>query len=456
MGTAVFALVLAAIFGLALANVRTFCVAVLVLAGLEMPVLTGEGRFFGGVLEVDSQALYMFAVMAGCCIALAVRFTAAGAALARRPLWIALLLYAAVSLVWTTNVVYGLRMWVKLATPLLFFWTVAVAMGEGLRAREVLAAALGGALLALALALANAASGGALSPLIPVEGLFGFRQLSAPYSSPSNFSFLLSTAAFVAYGGYLATRRAARLLVAIALVVAVLFALNRAALGGLVLGLVAFHAIRVRVRPGGVVVALVLALVGVGLLGLSPAFKKRMFFDAEDVPWTTLLTDSGAFLSHLDTSGRNDLWQQASESFAGSSTLVGSGVGAVDRWIRDREVRSSELHSDLYRVFLDLGAIGLLGYVCAFGALLVALIQRGRAAEAADPGRLPVERIGLAALVCYFTTLPTDNSINYVTQFGVVVFALAAAGLNGSGRRSAAELDFPAPSRARRFASVLD
>jgi hypothetical protein len=455
MGTVVFALLMAGVLGLALVNVRAFCLAVLVLAGLEMPVLTGETRFFGGVLEVDSQALYMFTVMAGCAIALAVRFTAAGTAIARRPLWLALLLFAAVSLVWTTNVVYGLRMLVKLVTPVLFLWTVSVALTEGLRVRDLLGAALAGGLLALALALVNAASGGALSPLIPVEGLLGLRQLSAPYSSPSNFSFLLSVAAFVSYGLFQATRRVGYVVIAAALVVAVLFALNRAALGGLVLGLIAFHAIRARIRPGGAIVAVLLVLVGVGLLGLSPAFKKRMFFDAEDVPWTTLLTDSGAFLAHLDTSGRNDLWQQAADAFAGGSTLVGSGVGSVDRWIRDRDVRSAELHSDLYRLYLDLGLVGLGLYVSAFAGLVATLVRRGRASDAADAGRLPVERIGLAALVCYFTTLPTDNSINYVTQFGVVVFALAAAGMTGRTGDPGAASAAVAAQRPRRFANVL-
>lgn len=453
MGTVLFAVLVLALLALAFVNVKSFCLAVLLLAGLEMPLLTGEARFFGGALEVDAQALYMFCVMTGCAIALALRPAAAARNAARFPGWLLLLGFAVLSLVWTPGTVYGLRMLVKLATPVLFLLTCWVAMEEGLAPAAIIRAALGAALLALILAVVNFATHGALAPLIPVEGLFHLPQLSAPYSSPSNFAFLMAAAVFAAYGCFLRGQGASFLAMALACAAALLFALNRAALGSLALGFLGFHLARARLRPGYVLAgALALALVA-GSLMLSPAFKKRMFYDADDIPWSTLLTDSGAFLTHLDTSGRNDLWLQAGESFAGTSTWFGAGIGSVDRWIRDRDVRGVELHSDLYRLYLDLGLLGLTLYCFAVASLVVALGKSARAAvSAADAVGA---RIGVAALVGYFATLPTDNSLNYVAQFGVVAYALVAAGLTPVGARQATIQAGSVTRRAPRFANVV-
>ncbi|MBS0375196.1 MAG: hypothetical protein JSR73_11500 [Proteobacteria bacterium] len=422
------------------------------LAGVEMPLLTGEARFFSGVLEVDAQALYMFCVMAGCAIALALRPAAAARTAARIPAWLVLLGFAALSLTWTPSAVYGLRMLVKLATPALFLATCLVAIDEGLPPAQLIRAAIGAALIALALALLNFVTRGALSPLIPVEGLFGLPQLSAPYSSPSNFAFLMAAAAFAAYGCFLRSRKAGFVIVALSCGVAILFALNRAALGSLAVGFLGFHLARARLRPAYLLAGLLALALIAGSLMLSPAFKKRMFYDADDIPWSTLLTDSGAFLTHLDTSGRNDLWLQANESFAGTSAWFGGGIGSVDRWIRDRDVRGVELHSDLYRLYLDLGLLGLACYCVAIAALVVAL---GRVARTAgSTGEAIGARIGVAALVGYFATLPTDNSLNYVAQFGVVAYALVAAGLARTAAVPAVVSGAPLVPAAVRYANV--
>jgi hypothetical protein len=453
MGTICFAVLVVGLLALAFANVRVFCLAVLLLAGVEMPLLTGEARFFSGVLEVDAQALYMFCVMAGCAIALALRPAGAVKIAAGFPAWLMLLGFATLSLAWTPSAVYGLRMLVKLATPALFLLTCRVAMAEGLAPAAIIRAAIAAALIALSLALINFGTRGALSPLIPVEGLFRLPQLSAPYSSPSNFAFLMSAGAFAAYGCFQRGRRPGFLLVVLACVIAILFALNRAALGSLALGFLGFQLARARWRPAYLLAgALALAIVG-GSLMLSPAFKKRMFYDADDIPWSTLLTDSGAFLTHLDTSGRNDLWLQAGEAFAGNSAWFGGGIGSVDRWIRDRDVRGVELHSDLYRLYLDLGVLGLALYVAAIATLVAAL---GRTARAAGSAAEAIgARVGIAALVGYFATLPTDNSLNYVAQFGIVAYALAAAGMARVDGR-AGMLAGPRPVEGPpRFANVL-
>jgi len=454
VGAVAFALVVAGLLWFAATDPKRFVLMTLVLAGLPMEVLTNAERFLSGSLDVDAQAIYMFAVLVGCSLVIAMRTARAYAIVSRMPAVVAFLALALASFAWADSVVYGLRMFVKLLTPLLFMWTAALATEEGLQAGDVARAVYGAAILLVGLAVTNLALHGALGALSTVPGLAGLPQLAAPYTSPSNFSFALAVAILIALGQWSNRRQAGYLVFAIALTAAVAFALCRAALAGLLVGYFAYstigreHPLRRLALAGGVVV------VSAAVLFSLPEFRHRMFFDPESVSWSAVLSDPRSVLEHLDTSGRDQLWTAAAADFQGRSPWLGSGVGSVDRWIRDRDVRGSELHSDIYRLYLDLGAIGL-GLFSLVLASCAAAALRGFRRGADRIAAFPVARVAVGALACYAATLPTDNSLNYVANFAVLVFGLLGCAM-ARGATVAGVPIVPADAPPRRFANVLE
>lgn len=453
---------LAGVLWLAATDIRRYSLAVLTFAGLPMPIFTGGARFLPGPLEIDAQAAYMFVVFLGCVLALVLRLGRALPEAARHPWLLAFLAFALASLAWADSFVYGARMLVKLAAPVAFMLVVSLAVAEGLTPRAVGRALYAAALLSLGIAAVNVASGGALGPLVSdlTRGWFGWPQFAAPYTSPSNFSFTLSVAVLVAYAGWLARRRAVYPLLATLLLVGIVLALCRAALAGLVLGLIAFHLPAGRIRLWHFAAGSAAVLAATTALVQSDAFKQRMFFEPDRVVYSQLFTDREAFFEQLNTSGRNQIWAEAVRDFESASPLVGEGVGAVDRWVRDRDERGNELHSDVFRLYLDLGGIGLGLYFAALAALALRL-RRVIAADAGEAEPVsPLARAALASLVCFAATLSTDNSLNYVTQFGVCVFGLVGLALGPVARvaavRGAARETGARPPATRRFANVVD
>jgi O-antigen ligase len=312
------------------------------------------------------------------------------------------------------------------------------------------------AALLIVLAVLNLATHGALGPLTEVPGLGGLPQLAAPYSSPSNFSFALSIAALVAYGRWTESRRKVHLMIAATLVVAVAFALCRAAILGLILGFVVFSVVGRPAAGRRLLLALAGAVLVFATLFSVPEFRHRMFFDPDSLSWASVLDDPASILEHLDTSGRDGLWTAAREDFRDRSIWVGSGIGSVDRWIRDRDVRGAELHSDVFRLYLDLGILGLGLFVAAFVSMARRMTRSLRGRRRDPRQGLPIERIALGALACYAATLPTDNSLNYVANFGVLVYGLVGLALAHPPVRVTAAAAVPIPPAPRRFAQILE
>lgn len=441
---------------LAATDVPRFCVATLFLAGVPMTLFAGD-RLLSGALDSNTQSLYMFVVASGTCLALIMRLNELQDELRRRVLLVVLICYAVGSLAWAGSMVYGIRMLTKLSCPMLFLVLTAIAVRQGLNDRRIRTAICAAGVASLALAVFNYASGGIIAPRLESPGLFGLTQLSAPFTSPADFSFTLCGSLFVAYGAWTERRSPWMLAIVLAMLAGLLLALCRAALAGALLGLIVFHVSGRRVRLHQSAIAVAAILLGAVVLVNTQAFKTRMFFDPEHVSWSMLLTDRQAFLENVDTSGRDELWGEAVHDFADESAAFGGGIGSVDRWIRDRFVRGAELHSDVFRLYLDLGTVGLAFYAAAMLSVVMQLVSALRGAAIGGSERTMGIRVALAAIVCYCMTLFTDNTLNYVTQFGVWVFCLAGASVNTAAREAvAAAQRLPVAATSRMFPNVVD
>jgi hypothetical protein len=446
VGNALFvALALATIF-FGMVKRPAFVALVIVMAGIPTSLLTGDTKYFVALGGMSGQAAWAFAIVIGCLAALIAYLARLHQVLARTPAFLLFLLFALISLSWAGSLLDGLRMLAKYAGPMLFFW-VLLAMEPGARlVRRLELALYAGCAIACALAIVNTLGGGFIAPLPAKSGVLGMNALAAPYTSAANFSFLVVCGAITAYCRFLASRRVLHLLITGFFLLCVAFAFVRISLAGAVLGFAIVHLVRARLFATPVFVAL--AVLATVLTVTSDAFMERMFFVPERVQWSQAISDPEKFLANVNTSGRTLLWSRAERAFAEESQWVGAGVGSVDAWINTGDSLASELHSEVYRVRLELGWIGLGIYLLGLLALWWRLV---RATRRANRQHVTVAmRASCALLPAYFLTLLTDNTINYASGFGVAVYGFGAiatveiAATRAAGRTSARA---PAPGR---------
>ena len=109
----------------------------------------------------------------------------------------------------------------------------------------------------------------------------------------------------------------------------------------------------------------------------------------------------------------------------------------MDAWINTGDAISTELHSEVFRLYLEVGWIGLILFMLGLVGLWWRLVRGLR--------RLPLGqqtvamRASCALLPPYALTLLTDNTINYASGFGVLVYALAALALADIRERSSVD-----------------
>lgn len=412
------------LLALASAN-RYWLVATLVLlAGIPMPLIAPDAVYFSALGGMNSQAAYALLVVAACVLVLASSPSDLPRVFAAAWGLMIFLLFAAASLGWTRDLLSGIRMLTKVMLPFLVFGVAFVVARRRDISRSVERAIYLTCGVSLVLALLQLATSGALAPTVEKAGLFGLPMLAAPHASSANFSFLMLIGAVTAYCRFLANRRLLHLLLCATFTIAIALAFVRVTFAALFIAAFLVHARRASATR--VAVAFAVCVIGIGLVVTSEAFAKRMFFDPARAEWSQVFTDPNAFLANVNTSGRTTLWSAAADHFKQSSTLIGSGIGSVDAWIARGGSFGSELHSEVYRLYLELGWLGLLSHT--FGlALLWFGMRRDKPPTALEQGRqYPImRRTAFALLPAYWLTLLTDNSLNYATDFALLIFVIA-------------------------------
>jgi O-antigen ligase len=432
MGNVLFAALGLATIGFGMINRRAFVLVIVLMAGIPISLMTRESEYFAALGGMSGQAAWLFAIVIGCLAALIAYLGKLPRVLSAAPMLLVFLVFAALSLSWTNSVLDGARMLAKLAAPILFFWVVLAMQPQAKLGRQIENALYASCVVSVILALANAATGGALAPLSLKGGVGGLQELAAPFTSPANFSFLVLVGAVTAYCRFLESRRVLHFGLFLFFLLAVTLAFVRISLAGALLGIAAAHLVRGRAMTTVILGAI--AVVAGGLLVTTDAFMQRMFFVPERVHWSQALTSPEKFLSNVNTSGRTLLWARASRAFADESAWTGAGVGSVDAWINTGDSFSSELHSEVFRVKLELGWLGLAVFMSGIAALWLQLLRALRRAGA--EGQTVALRASCVLLPVYTLTLLTDNTLNYAAGFGVLVYGFAALALVDVARRN--------------------
>jgi hypothetical protein len=441
MSVAVLTALFSSLLGSAVAKPRLFLLLVFLLAGIPTALITGNATFFAALGGLSGQAAYAFGLVIACLVILIIYIGRLPATLGRTPFLILFLLYCCASIAWADHLLDAIRMTVKVASPFLFFWAVVAIRPDARLARQLETCLYVTCTIACSLAVLHMFTGDLMGPHLQKAGPFGFVMLAAPYTSGANFSFLILTGATTAYCRWLRDRRLVHLLLALAFAFALLLSFVRITLAAALLCLAMIHMFRV--RRAAVVLVVTLTIIAGALLMHSEAFMKRMFFNPDRVEWSQSITDFDRFAANIDTSGRLTLWTDAARAFADDSALLGAGMGAVDAWIQSGGSSGSELHSEVYRLYLETGWIGLALYSLGVLSLWRAVRAQWKAqVRRGEKASVPAQASALL-LPAYCLTLLTDNTLNYASEFGVIVFGLAGITLATVRQRVADERNAP-------------
>lgn len=418
---------------------RKLAYFMLLVGGIPITIFMPGLKVLESLGSINPQAALLFSMVMGTLLALMLRLDTVVKELINNIWLTAFLLFAVGSLAWAGDFVYGVRMVVKLSAPFLFLILFMAYMREPeefRRAEKALFIVCG---IVLGLALLNEFTGGSIWR---DSGLKMVRSdkvgIYAPFMSPANFSFLIGTGAILALANFFVERKIRYLLLYVVFAVIVFWAFTRISMAALVLA----TAICIWMLSRSMVVKFafpIVIIVGFFLsFFLIDSFRDRMFMDSS-ISLESLANDPEKLQSGMYLSGRSALWEAARTQFFDPSPGVGAGAGSVDRWL-DTNVHS-RLHSEYLRLACDLGVVGLVLYVAGLLAFFTRLARVRRNAK--DPLVTKYAVSAIAGLSFYATTLATDNSLNYVTEFGMYVYFLLALAFAAARWESWAEPPMP-------------
>ena len=341
-------------------------------------------------------------------------------------LMLAFLVYAVISLSWADNPTIGIRMLLKLMTPILvFFYLFGNVHRIGLQALFSAATFSGllylcyGLLTSHNLSLAGLSIPGASRAEYSGHLVSVIAMLAAQCAFQPSI-LRLSTLLLLSAGTVAAFTR-----ITIASMFAALgsawFWRSRGPLKYLwpVLGVAAFLALFVFVDE----------------------FRQRMFLtSADSVTLESLVTQPLDTASKVAGSGRFAAWEQALERLYEPNPATGSGIGASQDMFYGGSARAtnvSAVHSEIIRLLCDLGLIGMTLYLLGWFQLLLGLIrfnaEQRRSADGTPNTEHPLQRAlvvaALGSSLAYLLFLLTDNGFDYVAQISMFVYATVGAAL---------------------------
>lgn len=402
-----------------------------------LPLTFGdEGPINGALGKFDLSAFRLLGLWLAACIVLVVQGARAVPYLNRVRFHVLFLLFCLAAMAWSPSIDYAMRMFAKLSSTLLFVLLVmtVITTREQLRLMErlIMLSGVGLALLAV----------GLLAGGVKVSKV----GLTVPGVGPALFSALLVVVAVLAVASIKYQHHIRNLLIALLSAAAVLAAFTRITIAALFVGCSTVLLIGSR----GILRVLlpISALIAFPLLFLfNETFKKRMFFGTRDLTPDAVLSDPSLLFAHLHTSGRSGAWGMVLGKFFEPSPALGSGLGATQNYYYSQTSGIGVIHSEYVRLLSEVGITGSVLFALAALAYLWRLGRIYRRSRDADTGRYALAAFG--ALVAYLVFIATDNGFDYVTGFGIYVFALIGMAEKSRELELGASAVAPAAQRSR-------
>jgi O-antigen ligase len=383
-----------------------------VLAVGALPMTFGdEGSLAGALGKMDLPAFRVLGFWLAASLVLLLRPAKLPRYISAYRFHLLFLAFCAAAMFWAPSLSYAMRMFAKLSAPLLFLLLLTTTVTSRRQLKTMEALIVISALGLLVVAVAYRLAGIKLNPV----------GITVPGVGPSLFSALLVVVAVLALAGAKYHRRLSNAALAAICSVGVLAAFTRITIAALFVGcstvlFVGFRGVMRLLLP-------VAAMVGFPLLFLfNETFKKRMFYGDSKITPDAVLADPSIVLSHLHTSGRSVAWSSVLGQFFAPNPTLGSGLGATQNYYYSQAGSMSVIHSEYVRLLSEVGIVGMVLFSAAALAYLWRLGRIYRRARDKETERYALAAIG--ALVAYLVYIATDNGFDYVSGFGIYVFAL--------------------------------
>jgi O-antigen ligase len=405
-----------------------------VLAVGALPMTFGDAGSVGGAFgRMDLPAFRVLGLWLAASLVLLLRPAKVPRYVSAYRFHLLFLVFCAAAMAWAPSISYAMRMFAKLSAPLLFLLLLTTTVINRRQLKVIEALIVLSALGMLAAAVALRLAGIKVNPV----------GITVPGVGPSLFSALLVVVAVLALATVKYRQRLRNAAIVTLCSAGVLAAFTRITIAALFVGCSAVLFVGFR----GIVRLLLpaTALVGFPLLFLlNESFKRRMFFGESQVTLDSVLTDPSILLSHLHTSGRSGAWGNVLAQFFAPNPTFGSGLGATQNYFYTQSGGIGVIHSEYVRLLSEVGICGIALFAIAALAYLWRMARIYRRARSADTARYALSAVGV--LVAYLVYIATDNGFDYVTGFGIYVFALV-----GMAEKSH-ELDKSAAAAATRLA----
>jgi len=383
-----------------------------------MGIFAAQERFFG--LYVNGA--YLLVILSAVAIALLYVVPTLIFQSFRYNGYVLFLLYCLASLIWTTDIEWGLRMLVKFAAPFVFFLSMQSFLKDNhdiaLAERSIIIACL----IVSSLAVINTLGKGVLTP--DVKDMYNIHNnyLTAPYMSPANFSFFIGSGAILSISNIFNKRKYLYFLLAILLSSFVFWSFVRISMFGLIAAFALIFFLLSKNIILKILIPVVMVAIFITCFFTLDKFKARMF-KTDKVTLEMVLSANGNNIDKLIyTSGRSTLWRQVYSEFVSQSPLIGRGIGSTDSWLELNG--KGRLHSEYLRILCDTGILGLLLYLGAIFQFYLLLIKNYLNNNDHTVRVYSVRAI--AGLTFYLITLATDNSLNYISEFSLYIFTFMA------------------------------
>lgn len=321
--------------------------------------------------------------------------------------------FLALSLLYSSSRLEGLRMVLKVAYPvLIFFVTIKIIKTE----REIDSAVqywIAGGILATLIGVA----------MFLVRGSTGFMwggdfRYSSGLLHASPFSMYMFALFGLCYGLWRAGRGGRYGRLALIFGVQALMSETRITWVAMVIGVLVIEGLlgkntRRLMRVAGVTVAVVVVFFYVMQHSIG---LQRRFFGSELDPSSSLLD----LAQNVNVTGRNLVWAVVYGDYWSHNRWIGQGAGSSARFLAGAFEESGIPHNEYLRVLHDTGAVGLVLFLAGIIGLF-RLLQSLLGKSVTEQQRLCVG-VALFILIGYIVIAITDNPLDYYFFFSQYVF----------------------------------
>ena len=322
-----------------------------------------------------------------------------------------LLLFLALTVVYSTAPVDGWRLLMKMVFPFLLFLAVAQLLRSSQEADAYARYWIAGGIVATVCAPVLVLVTGSRF-LYPADEF----RYSPGFTSASSFSFYMLALFLYCYAQWRKQHSIGFAVLAGVFGIQTILPMTRISWAALLLGLTAFELIYVKGRKKWLVVAaigLLPALILYALVWRLPALQERVFQTDQidsDVPAIEQAQSVGL-------TGRGTVWLAGLEDYREHSLLRGQGIGSSDHYFMS--LFGTVAHNEYLRVLYDGGALGLLLFIFANLSLIRWL---GKVRNSEHAAVREYSALGVALVLAYLLVALTDNPLDYYLMFTQYVF----------------------------------